>query len=312
MAADPRGPFNLSPSVGAWLQRAPQNARLKLNEMVTQEPSKAEDDLGFRFNLSPSVGAWLRAAPKGAHQELMRLGGSEATTLVDGTPVADAIEIEEQPAVPKAPTPFNLTPSVGGWLQSRPVRTTLASAVAAAATEEVQEPQEVFDEIQALFTKEAERDVPSPRSDLREPRADLRGDFRSVPPTFFNNLYAMFPKVQQSQPISELTRPSSRQRPENARFMTNSTATREQVVNFAQSLTSSIFRNSNTLAMQRASSQPLFRQPATFTAPTRATSSRPVVAAPQVTLPRPHPGDTLRRPIKRLQPIPAEEGAFFD
>jgi hypothetical protein len=307
-----RPAFHLSPSVGAWLQQAPANARLRLNELATQEPTKAKDDLGLSLEQSPSVGAWLRAAPEGADTQLRQPASPQGDKQLPAD-VTDTVEIQEQPAVAEAQarldtvgyvkTPFPFSPSVGSWLQSKSARTNLADAVVAASTEVEKEQlpgdfrvnREVFDNIHDLFAKEQSREV--------TPRA--------ASPRDSSPLAAAEPKQPVEQPEVTLSpetteRPSSRQRPENARFMTNSTATREQVLNFAQSLTSSIFRNSNTLAMHRAASQPPMRQPSTFTAPRPAMGSSGSI-------------DTIRaqpqqRPVFRKQrsPIPAEEGAFFD
>merc|ERR1719253_2429979 len=183
------------------------------------------------------------------------------------------------------------------------------------------------------------------------------GDFRKAPASAFETIYAMFPKIQRPSlditidtrpvpPPAEVSIPKLRTaspRLSDTRFRTNAGATRDQVMNFAQSLTSSIFRNSNTLAMSKSSSRPqLHRPPAIPTANSTmrstnlsssastlppAAATQPFRAATQTssfssTLPpaastqpaRATTQTTLPRPAFRKQssPIPAEEGAFFD
>lgn len=117
-------------------------------------------------------------------------------------------------------------------------------------------------------------------------------------------------------------------RPADARFRTNAGATREQVLNFAQSLTSSIFRNSNTLAMTRAASVPQLRKPSPRTMAPTMQSSSSATQLPAATMEASSsatqlPSATMQAPIgrtlpprpqfrKQCSPIPAEEGAFFD
>jgi len=344
----PRTPFVLSPSVGAWLQAAPKTARLRLTELATQEPQKAADDTSIPFCHSPSVGAWLRSAPKGARNELARL--NEVIPSATGTPVADAIDVQAQPAAAAAATPFPLSPSVGAWLHSKPVRLNLDAALAAALEEPEApgstelEPSQVY--VMDLMERIASKGLPKPQ---------LRGDFRSLRPSFFDSIHALFPQIERpSRPEISSTRDltpavdlepvrpemsstsgpvraaSPRQRSSDARFRTNAGATREQVMSFAQSLTSSIFRNSNTLAMQRTLSQPQFRRPrspltagssnSSLPAPapfatTSFSSSAPVPALSLSSTTAPVQQATLPpRPAFRKQhsPIPAEDGAFFD
>jgi len=195
-----------------------------------------------------------------------------------------------------------------------------------------------------------------------EKKGTLGGDFRKVS-TSFDTIYAKFsndhltPKVEEVKkpvqvPLVQLepsvrdieTRPVSppagmdvTRRPQktsprqpDARFRTNAGATREQVLNFAQSLTSSIFRNSNTLAMTRAASQPQLRKPSPRTmpaAPAMQSSSSatqlPVAAMEASSGATQLPSATMQAPLgrtlpprpqfrKQCSPIPAEEGAFFD
>jgi len=207
-----------------------------------------------------------------------------------GTPVADAVE---RPPTPAGAT-FPLSPSVGSWLLSKPCRVNLAAALDE-ASRPASAAQEGDDTKVATYINDLTERVVSKQG----------GTPRDLP---------VAPTVAPTKPQSPAGPRSPmaamdlapRQRPSSAKFRTNAGATREQVVNFAQSLTSSIFRNSNTLAMQRASSVPQIRRPPTM--PGSAEGSRrsagPAAAPAQMTL----------RPAFRKQhsPIPAEEGAFFD
>jgi len=78
------------------------------------------------------------------------------------------------------------------------------------------------------------------------------------------------PSARVDAPFARVDRPAPGLRPTSPSLLpqaaatrharTNAGATREQVLSFAQSLTSSIFRTSNNLAMQRAASQPQLRR----------------------------------------------------
>jgi len=141
-------------------------------------------------------------------------------------------------------------------------------------------------------------------------------DTRKLASDAFDSIYALFP---QQAPLEETLMPETvvpAVLPEPvapARLKTNVGATKEQVLNFAQSLTSSIFRNSNTLAMSRSSSQPQMSRPQmAATLPSSSTanaSSSRAASAEHATQ-----SQVMTRPVfrKKHSPIPAEDGAFFD
>merc|ERR1719247_3754301 len=68
-------------------------------------------------------------------------------------------------------------------------------------------------------------------------------------------------QIKPEVPKVGLERPPSSGARADQRFMTNAGATREHVVNFAQSMMGNIFRSSNTMAMQRTAAQGQLRHP---------------------------------------------------
>jgi len=339
-----------SPSVGAWLRDAPRSASKELRRLdeeialsragsrlvtprVDGTGTAIAEAIEVEFFLKPSVGSWLGYPGK----QQPPIFGSPRPAATDSQPSAPAAPSTDEPSlevalavgepVEQETIPFPLSPSVGTWLRADPARKSLVDALAA-VSDEPESP---------LVVPEAEKPpVEVPDFGLvDEPPApeEVDGAAAQAAATYVGDLTKLLSDRLREEAVVEERQPSAReiaqaigvrpvsppvttdlgprQRPADARLRTNAVATREQVLNFAQSLTSSIFRNSNTLAMHRASSQPQLRRPAASMAATMpaaftASSSAAAPVADRTQLP---PRPAFR---KQCSPIPAEEGAFFD
>jgi hypothetical protein len=250
-----------------------------------------------------------------------------ATLVKEESPAADQLSGDFRPL------PQSLLASVYSRFKAKAAEASKETLSAKPAFGDFRLAPSLFDSIHALFKVKTDDKVGEDREEIRPPTEEVRKPVEEVRP-----------------PIEEV-RPSSPEipgrektiRPE-ARFRTNAGATREQVMNFAQSLTSSIFRTSNSIAMQRAASQPQMRRTVPVGSGFAVTTVSPAVGptpgiggtrTASFSPPRPREGtnasssfspppqrgaNASSAPVaqvrprleKKLSAIPTEEGAFFD
>jgi len=330
-------PLCQSPSAASWLREAPSQAVSNLRRFDEAPDSGTavadRKQAATSFPLSPSVG-WLQSKPargflvaqlEALEQDVREPEPEEVATLVkEESPV---VESADQLSGDFRPLPQSLLASLYSRFKAKAAEASKDTLSAKPASGDFRLAPPLFDSIHALFKVKIDDKVGEDREELRPPIEEVRKPVEEVRPPI--------EEVRPSSP--EIQGKEKTIRPE-ARFRTNAGATREQVMNFAQSLTSSIFRTSNSIAMQRAASQPQMRRtvpvgsgfavttvsPAVGPTPgisgTRTASFSPPrpregANASSSFSPPPQRGGEMRpRPKleKKLSAIPTEEGAFFD